>query len=258
MKNGFTLIELIFTIVILAITTMAIPRMVAQTAELNILAIQQELVENAKTATVQVLKAPWDGAYTEGGLCSSDPDNCADPTPIHTIPSSTAVRVPTDELDRTLGVIGSRNAEIRKGFFSDRNATPKSRFRNKDDNANALSHGEYAFNDLDDYHISYTRTIGPTPIAGNTQGDFILNTRVQVGISYLVEPVADYVSSNVINANLGFAAGDRVADASNNTTNIKLVEVNATDMLSNSPARSTILRYYAFNIGARMINHRDW
>ncbi|MBP5778418.1 MAG: type II secretion system protein, partial [Campylobacter sp.] len=70
MKNGFTLIELIFTIVILAITTMAIPRMVAQTAELNILAIQQELVANAKTVVVQVSKAPWDSNCKNGKICN--------------------------------------------------------------------------------------------------------------------------------------------------------------------------------------------
>ncbi|RKV92160.1 MAG: type II secretion system protein, partial [Campylobacter sp.] len=57
MKKGFTLIELIFTIVILAITTMAIPRIVAQTTELNALAIKEELVYNAKAFMSRISKA---------------------------------------------------------------------------------------------------------------------------------------------------------------------------------------------------------
>ncbi|WP_297960922.1 type II secretion system protein, partial [uncultured Campylobacter sp.] len=73
MKKGFTLIELIFTIVILAITTMAIPRIVAQTTELNALAIKEELVYNAKTLMSRVSKAQWDSAYMRSATCGSDP-----------------------------------------------------------------------------------------------------------------------------------------------------------------------------------------
>ncbi|MBO7475977.1 MAG: type II secretion system protein, partial [Campylobacter sp.] len=97
MKHGFTLIELIFTIVILAITTMAIPRMVAQTAELNVFAIKQELVMNAKTVMTQISKVPWDSAWKYAG-CTTNPAATDDerranaavcnlPTRIHNVPN---------------------------------------------------------------------------------------------------------------------------------------------------------------------------
>ena len=72
MKKGFTLIELIFTIVILAITTMAIPRIVAQTTELNALAIKEELVYNAKAFMSRISKAQWDSAYAADASCGGD------------------------------------------------------------------------------------------------------------------------------------------------------------------------------------------
>lgn len=60
MRKAFTMIELILTIVILAIATMAIPNMIAQTAELNTFALKQELALNAKTVMSQIVKFPWD------------------------------------------------------------------------------------------------------------------------------------------------------------------------------------------------------
>ena len=245
MKNGFTMVELIFTIIILAVTTMAIPRMVAQTAELNILAIQQELVANAKTAVVQVIKAPWDSAYAahSSSECSSEPDlDCQEPIAIHTVPTTNAgVFVP-----------GGRAAKIaitdeagNQRETSDATPTPKAQFGSREDNASAVSVGSGRFNDIDDYDVSFIQTVGPTQVGGNTEGDFILNTRIDVSVNYVSEPNVDYVGAQTINANFGFGAGSTAA----NPTNIKLVEITATDTVSNNPNRSVVLRYYAFNIG---------
>lgn len=66
MRKAFTMIELILTIVILAIATMAIPNMIAQTAELNTFALKQELALNAKTVMSQIVKFPWD---TSADIC---------------------------------------------------------------------------------------------------------------------------------------------------------------------------------------------
>ena len=243
MKNGFTLIELIFTIVILAITTMAIPRMVAQTAELNILAIQQELVANAKTAVVQVAKAPWDSAYAAAAdsECRHDlRSDCNEPIKIHTVPTTnTGVFVPTNKIAIVDESGNQRDITVA-------NPTPKALFGSREDNASAVSVGVGKFNDIDDYDVSFVQTVGPTPVGGNTEGDFILNTRVNVTVDYITEPKVDYVNSKIINANLGFGIGS-VTKA--NPTNIKLVEITATDTVSTAPNRSVVLRYYAFNIG---------
>ena len=241
MRNGFTMIELIFTIVILAITTMAIPRMVAQTAELNILAIQQELVANAKTAVVQVAKAPWDSAYAMAETrCTTDINlDCDVPIKIHAVPTTSAgVNVPVNKI-----AIINESGNQRETTTA--TPTPKAQFGSREDNASAISVGSGRFNDIDDYDVSFVQTVGPTQVGGNTGGDFILNTRVDVSVNYISEPNADYVNAQTINANLGFGAGSIAA----NPTNIKLVEITATDTISTDPNRSVVLRYYAFNIG---------
>ncbi|MDA3055737.1 MULTISPECIES: type II secretion system protein [unclassified Campylobacter] len=240
MKNGFTMIELIFTIVILAITTMAIPRMVAQTAELNILAIQQELVANAKTAVVQVAKAPWDSAYaTVETSCANIDLDCNVPIRIHEVPTTNVgVFVPTNKI-AIVDESGNQRAT------TSAQPTPKARFGSREDNASATSVGSGKFNDIDDYDVSFVQTVGPTEVGGNTGGDFILNTRVSVSVNYISEPSVNYVNGSTINTNLGFGTASIAA----NPTNIKLVEITATDTNSTDPNRSVVLRYYAFNIG---------
>lgn len=212
MKNGFTLIELIFTIVILAITTMAIPRMVAQTAELNILAIQQELVANAKTVVVHVSKAPWDSNCKDGRICN--------------IPAGGSVVVPANKIS-----VANKSRRIDTA-----NPTTK---------ANFGTGGTGLFADIDDYDVDFNRTIASGSLgAGNTSGDFILNTNVGVTVNYLNEASAGYVAADEnVSVNLGFGAGSIAA----NPTNIKLVEIKATD--DTGLGREVILRYYAFNIG---------
>lgn len=245
MKNGFTMIELIFTIVILAITTMAIPRMVAQTAELNILAIQQELVANAKTVVVQVSKAPWDSAYAMAETrCATNIDlDCDVPIKIHEVPTNGVggVFVPSGKANK----IAIMNESGSQRETTTATPTPKAQFGSREDNASAISVGSGKFNDIDDYDVSFVQTVGPTPVGGNTEGDFILNTRVSVSVDYISEPNVNYVGAQTINANFGFGDGSIAA----NPTNIKLVEITATDTVSIDPNRSVVLRYYAFNIG---------
>ncbi|MDA3078874.1 MULTISPECIES: pilus assembly FimT family protein [unclassified Campylobacter] len=220
MKNGFTLIELIFTIVILAITTMAIPRMVAQTAELNILAIQQELVANAKTVVVQVSKAPWDSNGLSHNELPRIYDIATDGADVF-VPGGIAGKIAVD------------NKKVNAGVAP----TPK---------ANFGSGGTGLFADIDDY-ADFNRTIVPSSLsAGNTSGDFILNTKVTVAVNYLREPNVNFVNAAVINGvNLDFDAVNIV----NTPTNIKLIEITANETNLN---KNVILRYYAFNIGTSM------
>ncbi|QKF92463.1 prepilin-type N-terminal cleavage/methylation domain-containing protein [Campylobacter sp. CCUG 57310] len=59
MQRGFSLIELIVSIVVVGITLMSIPVLLSQTAANNNAAIIQESVMDAKTRMALVLKAPW-------------------------------------------------------------------------------------------------------------------------------------------------------------------------------------------------------
>lgn len=59
-KKGFSLIELVLAIVVVAITLAALPNIVAQTQKSNELAIKQELTYNAKTLMSRIISMPWD------------------------------------------------------------------------------------------------------------------------------------------------------------------------------------------------------
>ena len=60
LKKGFSLIELVLAIVIVAITLTALPKIVTQTQKSNELAIKQELTYNAKTLMSRIISMPWD------------------------------------------------------------------------------------------------------------------------------------------------------------------------------------------------------
>lgn len=245
MKNGFTLIELIFTIVILAITTMAIPRMVAQTAELNIFAIKQELVMNAKTVMTQIAKVPWDSAY-KYEKCSDPTDThadkvakanaCSERTSIHRIPGGNLV------LNQRVGIV--------RDATNDNKA--KERAINNSDPVNAPIGGSSfgipgARNDIDDYN-NYNSTMDPIrDVAGaNTSGDFLLTTNIGVVVGFVSDDLTagNYANSTTISANLATAT-------TNVPSNIKMIEITATD--NADPTRSVVLRTYSFNIGASNI-----
>ncbi|MDU7070184.1 type II secretion system protein [Campylobacter ureolyticus] len=59
-KKGFSLIELVLAIVVVAITLAALPSIVAQTQKSNELAIKQELTYSAKTLMGRIISMPWD------------------------------------------------------------------------------------------------------------------------------------------------------------------------------------------------------
>lgn len=245
MKNGFTLIELIFTIVILAITTMAIPRMVAQTAELNVFAIKQELVMNAKTVMTQIAKVPWDSAWKFAG-CTEDPgatdaerrtnaNNCPLPTRIHPIPG------------------GDRFINARAGIVDEREK--RSILPNLlGANLGGESFGNGALNDLDDYN-GFGIVMNPIVDAAgaNTTGDFLLTTNIATTVTFVADPTLNagqnYGTSAVLNAtfNQAVVAGP---------TNTKMLSITASDAAD--PGRNVVLATYSFNIGASNIQKTDW
>ena len=238
MKKGFTLIELIFTIVILAITTMAIPRIVAQTTELNALAIKEELVYNAKAFMSRVSKAQWDSAYAADASCGGDA-SCMD-------------RI----LTVTPGVNDSGNStkEVRPGILpeaSQRGISAQAPATKRQFGRNGISFGGGRYNDIDDYDQFTTDITVGNLVGSSSRGDFILNTRINVDVDYVAEPfsAAEYATGTDIRGVLR----DLPNDESAAPTNIKMVRVAATDLndavARDGAAKSVVLRAFLSNIG---------
>ena len=70
-KKGFSLIELVLAIVVVAITLAALPNIVAQTQKSNELAIKQELTYSAKTLMGRIISMPWDSTSLKA-MCEND------------------------------------------------------------------------------------------------------------------------------------------------------------------------------------------
>ncbi len=79
LKKGFSLIELVLAIVVVAIALAALPKIVSQTQKSNELAIKQELTYSAKTLMGRIISMPWDSTafktmceQDRGGTCNKD------------------------------------------------------------------------------------------------------------------------------------------------------------------------------------------
>ena len=232
MKKGFTLIELIFTIVILAITTMAIPRIVAQTTELNALAIKEELVYNAKAFMSRISKAQWDSAYAGDASCGGDA-SC--------MRRILTVNPPADGAPEVRP--GILNEASRRGISAQAPATKRQFGRN------GISFGGGRYNDIDDYDRFTTDITVGDLVGSSSKGDFILNTRINVDVDYVAEPfnAAEYASGTDISGVLS----DQPSNGA--VTNIKMVRVAATDLndavARDGAAKSVVLRAFLSNIG---------
>jgi len=236
MKKGFTLIELIFTIVILAITTMAIPRIVAQTTELNALAIKEELVYNAKALMSRVSKAQWDSAYANDATCGGDA-SCMD--------RILTVNPSVDDSGNSTKEVrpGILNEASRRGISSQAPATKKQFGRN------GISVGGGRYNDIDDFDQFTTDITVGNLVGSSSRGDFILNTRINVYVDYVAEPfnAAQYATGTDISGVLS----DQPSNGA--PTNIKMVRVAATDLndavARDGAAKSVVLKAFLSNIG---------
>lgn len=160
MRKAFTMIELILTIVILAIATMAIPNMIAQTAELNTFALKQELALNAKTVMSQIVKFPWD---TSADIC-----------------------------EVTNKSIGSVDYSIRPNVtvLVDNNASKLDGIVEFDPVKNNVNFKKYNnnkitnMNEFDKLYWEFDNTVTDN----TSRGDFILHTRVYSQICYVANP----------------------------------------------------------------------
>ncbi|WP_298051228.1 type II secretion system protein [uncultured Campylobacter sp.] len=232
MKKGFTLIELIFTIVILAITTMAIPRIVAQTTELNALAIKEELVYNAKAFMSRISKAQWDSAYAGDATCGGDA-SC--------MRRILTVNPPADGAPEVRP--GILNEASRRGISAQAPATKRQFGRN------GISFGGGRYNDIDDFDRFTTNITVGNLVGSSSRGDFILNTRINVDVDYVAEPFSavEYASGTDISGVLS----DQPSNGA--VTNIKMVRVAATDLndavARDGAAKSVVLKAFLSNIG---------
>lgn len=232
MRKAISMIELIISIVIIGIVVTAMPMVLTQTSNSNAFALQQEAIFHAKTKIGVITKAAWDSNAIQ--------TNINDPLFIvNTNGTPADNEFNTQNNNRRLGSVYKNDRRT-----IDANRTSGSLVR-LPTNVGTGTWGDQAsnnWNDVDDYDGS--DELIETP---KDSGDFVTKINLRTNVRYVTDS-ATYSDTNI--TDFDFLV------ANHGTSNIKLIEVNATDQNTNESV--VILRAYSSNIGESGLLRRTW
>jgi prepilin-type N-terminal cleavage/methylation domain-containing protein len=234
-REGFSLIELVLAIIVIAISLMSIPMLIGETSKSNQYSLIQESVMAARTKLGNILTFPWDQN-------STIENNSSAITAVVVVETNGDV-----DLNRTAGTIyrrGHVQLVDRRHYDVDSNATFKIL-------AQPIGHepGEVNMTDIDDFDGSSV-SVALTGGAG-TEGDFDYLNSSDLNITtrvYFLNDTNTYQGAK--NINFSFNVTNQVA----NTTNIKMIEISVDSAYSDDPF---ILRAFSSNIGANSQLHKE-
>lgn len=222
-RSGFSLVELVLSIVVIAISLMTVPLMLSQGAKSNQFALMQESILAARTKMGNILSFKWDENATDS--------------------NGSVVRVldvtgGDSQLDRNITKVNRRIGHI-----------VEDRRRRMTDTTVLASLGiEVAgvFDDIDDFDgdSAIVAATGATGVKGKfdyLDNDLNLTTSVV------------YISDDANYSQQSITFDFNVSDTSVQSTNIKMVELNATSTNSDFPF---VFRIFSSNIGQSKLYER--
>lgn len=227
-REGFSLIELVLAIVIIAIALMSIPLMLQQSSKSNSFALVQESILAARTKMGNILSFKWDENSTD------------------TIGSMSVIRA----LDVTNGAVdlNRSGSDIRRRGHVFTNL----RRRMFDTPTYPTSVAEGGLDDVDDFHTQNV-IVSATPDTNLSSLDYLdIDLNLSTQVSYLNINSLDY-DNTIINVN--FDVTQKFALSSLKSTNIKMIELTAT--ASGGRDQSFIFRAFTCNIGQSRLYERE-
>ncbi len=226
MRRGASLIELIFTIVVMGISMAAIPPLLVSISKSNDFSINQEAILAGVTKVDNILTYEWDESNT-GSV---------------TLKHVLDVNSGDNELDRFPTITST----MRRGHFV---GTDRRKFWPTTLNASAIGIDNPAEatspNDIDDFNGRVDNLIVNS--ASNT--DYVKDFRLETTVAYVAD-ATDYTQSTIT---FNFSTAPVAAGT---TTNIKMVEVRVVDLLNNETV--SIIRSFASNIGSTKLLTRTF
>lgn len=243
LKKGFSLIELVLAIVIVAITLASLPKIVSQTQKSNELAIKQELTYSAKTLMGRIVSMPWDSTALRA-MCENNGRICDSNETIRSyLRSNKNVRIPiynSVPLNGRSGP-GSRPGSLiadNTGYVNQNRISDADRTKTYTPGNN--SYGFNSRNDIDDFRGTLA-----------TRNEQVSNEDFISDMLFVTE--VDYVSGATSGGTtLSFSTSDKGSPINGGVpTNIKRVKVTVEDTAGNPGTgeyRSTMY-FYAPNIG---------
>ncbi len=227
-RFAFTMIELIFAIVIISITVVSLPMLMQVTQKSNEASVDQELIFIGSKLMNDVLSESWD-------------EHSIDPTPggkipdkVVQIPGGTAKFLPGNvDMNRSFRVGHIRQDNHRK-LHSDPTANEYNVSTLGDDNTAVLIVGM-------EEHIGANKSL-----TGETGGTIAQDSYKNQGMTYSVE--VNYIDDNT---SAPFVFSD---NGHNTPSNMRLVTIRINDATGNE---KLVLRSYAANIGEEDYFYRD-
>lgn len=225
-RYGFSLVELVMSIVVIAIALMTVPLMLSQGAKSNQYALMQESILAARTKMGNLLSFQWDEHSSEG--------------------NSTVRVIDVRAGDSQLARITAGDANRRVGHIIE---DKRRRMTNNEINATLGIETAGVYDDIDDFDGN-TSQIVATGAAG-VVGDFdYLDNDMNLTTNIFF--ISDDVNYSEQNITFDFNVSTRT-DVVNSSTNIKMVELNVTSVNRDT---NFIFRVFSSNIGQSKLYER--
>lgn len=213
MKRGFSIIELVFAIVVIGLTASVLPRLIEQSQRSNESAIKQEMVYNAVAMAHRINNAYWDSAFYRN---NANKDRA--------LPKYTIAGEATRGIIRDTNSLGSNANQIARQIIPTP-PTTKADFRTVSFSPggilNVINAGNSIRIDVDDYDTDRI-TLSSAP----NNGDFIVRTRLDIAIDYLVQNIVVAGTRATITLNPN--------STSPNATSLKRARITARELGANN------------------------
>lgn len=213
MKRGFSIIELVFAIVVIGLTASVLPRLIEQSQRSNESAIKQEMVYNAVAMAHRINNAYWDSEFYRNNVNRDS-----------ALPKYTIAGEVTQGIIRDTNSLGSNANQIARQIIPTP-PTTKADFRtvsfSPGGTLNVINANNSVRIDVDDYD-----TDGITLSSSPNNGDFIVRTRLDIAIDYLVQNIVVAGTSATITLNPN--------SISPNATSLKRARITARELGANN------------------------
>lgn len=209
MKRGFSIIELVFAVVVIGLVSSVLPRLISQSQRSNESAIKQEMVYNAVAMAHRINNAYWDSQFYRNNVNRDS-----------ALPKYTIAGEVTQGIIRDTNSLGSNANQIARQITPTA-PTPKANFRgvsfSPGGTANIINPRNSVRIDVDDYD-------GDRIILSSSpnNGDFIVRTRLDVGVDYLTANI------NVVGTDANITLNPNLT--SPNATSLKRARITAQEL----------------------------
>ena len=235
MRKGIALLELIFSIVIIAITLMSVPNLIQSTSSASKEVITQESVSNAASYANMIMSTFWD-------------ENCSNPKYENPIVYVQKEDPDLEELNVSGILLGLRIGSAQTTSRRFRNDLSGNRLTASPTLTQEASDGEA--DDIDDYNGKSVTLV----YRENTtvqKGDY---KDISIRLSSTVNYISDLANSGYNKQTVLFNNPFDPAKIETQSTNIKLITVTLSS--TNDSNKSIVLRAFSCNIGSTKLKER--